>query len=35
MERGWEVAELQVEQGHLDTVFRQITTAENGGEART
>jgi ABC-2 type transport system ATP-binding protein len=35
MERGWQVAELQVEQGHLDTVFRQITTADTGGEART
>jgi len=35
MERGWQVAELQVEQGQLDTVFRQITTAAAGEEART
>jgi ABC-2 type transport system ATP-binding protein len=35
MERGWQVAELQVEQGQLDTVFRQITMAETGREART
>ncbi len=35
LERGWQVAELQVEQGQLDTVFRQITTADAGEEART
>jgi ABC-2 type transport system ATP-binding protein len=29
-EAGWEVSEFHVEQGHLDDVFRTITTAAGG-----
>ncbi|MDH3915602.1 MAG: ATP-binding cassette domain-containing protein, partial [Chromatiales bacterium] len=35
LERGWDVQELQVESGQLDEVFRQITSADVGQEART
>lgn len=35
LEKGWDVQELQVETGELDQVFRQITTAGTGEEART
>jgi len=32
MEQGWHVDELQVESGHLDEVFRQITTGPSSAE---
>ncbi len=35
LDRGWKVDELQLERGQLDEVFRQITTAGAGEEARS
>ncbi len=35
LEQGWQVDALQIESGQLDEVFRQITMADSGPEART
>jgi hypothetical protein len=35
LQQGWQVDALQIESGQLDEVFRQITMADSGPEART